>query len=85
MSSRNLDMTHLLSHYHYSAPKESIRFILSAIKDVVSYDIRPRGYKTFYMLNLAEHEIKNAHKYRNSQNQWKFQIKVTKASYLSCL
>ena len=27
--------------------------------------IRPRGYKTFFMLNSAEHEILNAHKYKN--------------------
>ena len=27
--------------------------------------IRPRGYKTFSILNSAEHEISNAHKYKN--------------------
>ena len=27
--------------------------------------IRPRGYKTFSMLNSAEHEILNAHKFKN--------------------
>ena len=26
--------------------------------------IWPRGYKTFFMLNLAKHEILNAHKYK---------------------
>ena len=26
---------------------------------------RPRGYKIFFMLNSAEHEILNAHKYKN--------------------
>ena len=25
----------------------------------------PRGYKTFFMLNSVEHEILNAHKYKN--------------------
>ena len=25
----------------------------------------PRGYKTFFMLNSAEHEILNAHKYKD--------------------
>ena len=30
---------------------------------------RPRGYKTFFMLNSVEHEILNAHKYKNI---WKF-------------
>ena len=27
----------------------------------------PRGYKTFFMLNSAEHEISNAHKYKKNQ------------------
>ena len=27
--------------------------------------IRPRGYKTFFMLNSAEHEILNAHKHKH--------------------
>ena len=26
---------------------------------------RPQGYKTFFMLNSVEHEILNAHKYKN--------------------
>ena len=26
---------------------------------------RPRGYKTFFVLNSVEHEILNAHKYKN--------------------
>ena len=26
---------------------------------------RPRGYKTFFMLNSFEHKIFNAHKYKN--------------------
>ena len=36
-----------------------------------SYDLRqyislrPRGYKTFFMLNSVEHEILNARKYKN--------------------
>ena len=28
---------------------------------------RPRGYRTFYMLNSAEHEILDAHKYKKYQ------------------
>ena len=27
--------------------------------------IRPRGYKTFFMLNSVEHEILDAHKYKS--------------------
>ena len=26
---------------------------------------RPRGYKTFFMLNSVERELLNAHKYKN--------------------
>ena len=26
---------------------------------------RPQSYKTFFMLNSVEHEILNAHKYKN--------------------
>ena len=32
-------------------------------EQVCSY--RPRGYKTFFVLNSVEHEILNAHKYKN--------------------
>ena len=28
---------------------------------------RPRGYKTFFVLNSTEHEILNAHKYKKYQ------------------
>ena len=31
-------------------------------KEVGCRQIRPRDYKTFFMLNLAEHEISTAHK-----------------------
>ena len=31
----------------------------------IMLEIRPRIYKTFFMLNSAEHEILNAHKYKN--------------------
>ena len=30
--------------------------------------IRPRGYKTFFMLNSVEHEILSAHKYKKYQD-----------------
>ena len=30
--------------------------------------IRPRGYKTFFMLNSAEHEIFSGNKYENANN-----------------
>ena len=34
----------------------------------------PRGYKTFFMLNSAEHEIFSANKYENANNCWHFHI-----------
>ena len=34
----------------------------------------PRGYKTFYMLNSAEHEIYHAHECENANNCWHFNI-----------
>ena len=37
-------------------------------------DIRPRGNKTFFMLNSAEHEIFSANKYENANNSWHFYI-----------
>ena len=33
-----------------------------------------RGYKTFFMLSSAEHEIFSANKYENAKNSWHFHI-----------
>ena len=38
-------------------------------------EIWPRGYKTFFMLNSAEHKILDAHKYENIKNSI-FQAKI---------
>ena len=43
-------------------------------KQIKCCETRPRGTKTGFMLNSAEHEIKTAQKYRNSQSQWKFWV-----------
>ena len=32
---------------------------------ILSFKIWPRVYKTFFVLNSVEHEILNAHKYKN--------------------
>ena len=37
-------------------------------------DTRPRVYKTFFMLNSAEHEIFPANKYENANSNWHFHI-----------
>ena len=49
--------TAMASFYHASAA------IFPDNKGLITlYDIRPRGYKTFSMLNSIEHEIFPAHK-----------------------
>ena len=46
-----------------------VNYILSCKKEIRDISVRdienwPRGYKTFFMLNSAEHEILNARKYK---------------------
>ena len=36
--------------------------------------LRPQGYKTYFMLSSAEHEIFSANKYENANNSWHFNI-----------
>ena len=45
---------------------------------------RPRGYKTFFMLNSLEHEILNAHKYENINKVSIFQAQISLECYFSC-
>ena len=45
---------------------------------------RARGYKTFFMLNSAEHEILNAHKYKNIKNFSIFRAHISRECYFSC-
>ena len=40
----------------------------------IDHEIWPQGYKTFFMLNSAEHEIFSANKYENANNSWHFHI-----------
>ena len=50
-------------------------YIISGYFTKASYEqFWGRGYKTFFMLNSAGHEIQTAHEYWNSQNQWNFQV-----------
>ena len=35
---------------------------------------RPRGYKLFFMINSAEHELFSANKYEHTNNSWHFHI-----------
>ena len=43
-----------------------------------------RGYKTFFMLNSAEHEILNAYKYKTIKKFSFFQAQITLECYFSC-
>ena len=45
---------------------------------------RPRGYKTFFILNSVEHEILNAHKYENIKKFSIFQAQISLECYFSC-
>ena len=40
-----------------------LKLLLQHLSPRLSF--RPRGYKTFFVLNSIEHEILNAHKYKN--------------------
>ena len=40
-------------------------FMFKKISAFKGSETWPRGYKTFSMLNSVEHEISNAHKYKN--------------------
>ena len=39
---------------------------------------QPRGYKTFFVLNSAEHEILNANKYKNVKNFSFFSAQISR-------
>ena len=44
---------------------------------------RPRGYKTFFVLNSVEHEILNVHKYRNIKKFGLFMAQLSLECYFS--
>ena len=44
-------------------------------------EIRSRGYKTFFMLNSVEHEILNAHKYKNIKKFGLFKAQLSLECY----
>ena len=45
---------------------------------------RPRGYKTFFMLNSTEHKISTAHKNLNAEKDGYFLLLSSHLMYLSC-
>ena len=60
-------------------PENAITFILTMYN--INNEIRPRGYKTFFMLNSAEHELFSANKYENANNSWHFHIYLQRNFY----
>ena len=50
----------------------------------LSAETRPRSYKTFSMLNSVEHEILNAHKYKNIKKFSFLQAQMSLECYFSC-
>ena len=44
---------------------------------------RPRGYKTFLVLNSVEHEILNAHKFKNIKKFGLFKAQLSIGCYFS--
>ena len=49
----------------------------------LSGSTRPRGYKTFFVLNSVEHEILNAHKYKNIKKIGLFKAQLSLECYFS--
>ena len=43
----------------------------------------PRGYKTFFVLNSVEHELLNAHTYKNIKKFGIFKVHVSLECYFS--
>ena len=41
----------------------------------------PQGYKTFFLLNSAEHEILNADKYKNKKKSAFFQAHISQEGF----
>ena len=67
--------SHLLTNQHADhrcTPDESLDPWLS--KSAQQTLIKPWCYKTFFLLNIAEHEIFSANKYENTNNSWHFHI-----------
>ena len=57
------------TNVHYHSCREVLKSeVLTRLR------IRPQGYNTFSMLNLAEHKIYLAHKCENANNCWHFNI-----------
>ena len=56
----------------------------STLKRCLSDKTRARGYKTFFVLNSAEHEILNAHKYESIKKFSIRQAQISLECYFTC-
>ena len=52
-------------------------------KEMLLLSPRPRGYKTFFMLNSFEHEILNAPKYKDIKKFGFFKAQINLECYFS--
>ena len=57
--------------------------LLEKVWRITTREIRPRCYKTFFMLNSVEHEILNAHKYQNIKKFGLFKAQLSLECYFS--
>ena len=57
-----------LKSYAYAKSRVLMRskiILIQQVSDTAPMVLRARGYKTFFVLNSVEHEILNAHKYKD--------------------
>ena len=54
-----------------------VSIFIMCIKLIGDKAARARGYKIFFMLNSGEHEILNAHKYKNIKKFSFFQTQIS--------
>ena len=65
--------------------KFSVRFVFILLIFLIPLicESRPRGYKTLFMLNSAEHEILNAHKCKNIKKFGFFGAQISLECYFT--
>ena len=58
-------------------------YLCTEWSDLAQIQTWPRGYKTFFVLNSVEHEILNAHKYKNIKKFGLFKAQLSLECYFS--
>ena len=59
-------------------------YVVNVVSLFMSVEAWARGYKTFFVLNSVEHEISNAHKYKNIKKFSFCQAQISGECYFSC-